>query len=85
MVGSVCCSLLQKVIEEELSPLRMETAVSFQDGDSSAQNMHEFFHNPPCPLAERRGRAYLPARPVSCPQDTWYPICYHENGLDKGI
>lgn len=35
----------------QLSPLRMETAI--------VQNMHEFSHNPLCPLAERQGLAYL--------------------------
>lgn len=36
-------------------------AASSLGGDSYGflQNMHEFFHNLSCPLAGRRGRAYL--------------------------
>lgn len=46
------------------------------------QNMHGVFHNLSCPLAARRGHAYLLR--VGCPQDTWYPICYCQGGLDNG-
>lgn len=49
VVVRLCCGL------ESLS--QYTVAVSTQDG--VVHNMHEFFHNLSCPLAVRRGHAYL--------------------------